>query len=295
MQNFIFDGWDAGFEAALGASLRHLNQMLKNRFGNSVTFIKSKDAENRFDENLIQGGHYFYADSSAYLPIFIEEKLLGILQINEQEKIKTKDREQLLEVIGMTVEQRLTNKISTNKITTNTQEVPTYNNVVQLRPFREVQNPVLNKFKEKNQLNFSFLIEGQDSEEIFKMALEVHERSNRVAFVGIEDFSPDTFTNPTQIHALGPTTVFIRDILALPFSIQRGLERYFESERAEGSPQFISGCTLPLSELKNDPRILNTLLPTLSAGYLRMTQPFSFYRKENLLDFFYDSLTGRLT
>src|SRR5262249_24069950 len=144
-----------------------------------------------------------------------------------------------------------------------------------------------------HELNFPFLIECNKPEDIFKMALEIHTRAARYAFLTFADLHASALADPKSIDSLGQVTIFIPELSLLTFAQQDCLLQYFEQSRSAEGPQFISGSTLPLQELKKFCKVMAPLLNHLTIGYLAMTKPFEVYKKENVLEFFYEGLLDR--
>lgn len=125
------------------------------------------------------------------------------------------------------------------------------------------------------------------------MALEIHSRSGRLAFLPATDLSPSAFESAETFKNLGPLTIFVQEVSKLTFEQQNALVAYYALARDKDCPQIIAGTTLTLAELKKSCKILPALWPQLTVGFLSMTQPFETYKRENLVEFFFDSLTGR--
>jgi hypothetical protein len=268
----------------------------------SITRLLIDSPEIAFLESSLQEGQTVSAGDLAFLPIFKNNSLAGAARISNYEKLSDKQMKLLSQTVRVIIESRLENvdrldfleNFETQAKENLDEKSSRTSNVIPLNRFKAnrfplpERNPALS-----NQLNFSFLIEGTQSEEIFKMAFEIHTRSQRYAFLPIEDLNASVFESPTQLKEMGHLTIYIENIASLSAARQQQILDFYKSERDKECPQFIVATTTPISELKKSANINQELLSRLSVGYLCMTQPFATYKKENLLDFFYDSLTGR--
>ncbi len=262
----------------------------------------------------LRKGEPVSAGDWVFFPVFVSGDLAGAARIPNRDEITHRTLSYLHSVIRMVIESRLTNSDHVEllqELEQNLREqtenkgaaagiqsavsAPTPirpDNVVRFRDYQDNPFP-LPKRPTTRPLNFSFLIESRSSEDIFKMALEIHSRSGRFAFLPFRDLSPAALDSADSFKSLGPLTVFVADITTLTFDQQRALVTFYTSARDKDGPQIVAGTLMTVSELKRTHKILPELWPYLSVGFLAMTQPFEIYKKENLLEFFYDSLTGR--
>lgn len=229
-----------------------------------------------------------------FFPVFVGNDLAGAGCISSRDSLSDKDLKYLNQVIRLVLEGSL-NHIERLDILTgfeNHMESQASNNIVQLNRFQKnlfplPENDVTSAF------NFPFLIESRSSDDIHMMAVEIHSRTNRYAMLPFEDLSPSVFTHADGLQSLGHISIFVRDVSALTYLQQEQIVKYYQSKRNKECPQIIAGSLMPLGLLKNSCKIAKELLPLLMIGYLCMSKSFEEYKRENVLDFFYDSLTGR--
>ena len=229
------------------------------------------------------------------LPVFLNDTLVGAGRISPADKFSNTQVLQLHQMIRLILEEALrgAEKIHSLEILENTTiENAQPTNVISLRKHLPNAFPLPDK-KANNSLAFPFLIEGPSPDEIFKMALEIHHHSSRYAFLSIEDIAASAFESIQSLCALGAVTIYISDLTKVPLATQSQILNYYNGERDKESPQFIAGTQTSILELSKHAGVLEGLLTVLRVGYLYMQQPFSFYKKQNILEFFYDSLTGR--
>lgn len=252
----------------------------------------------------LRKGEPVVASGSVFFPVFLDGDLAGAASIPKRDEITERTLNYLNSIIRMVLESRLTNSEHLDFLEELEHNLSEFaapvtaaapvrpNNVIRFRDYQENPFP-LPKWEVNRPLNFSFLIESRNPDDIFKMAHEIHCRSGRFMFLPFHDLSPAALETPEAFKSLGPMTVFIGDITTLTFDQQRALAKFYESSRDKDCPQLVAGTLMNVSELKRSCKVLPELWPYLSVGFLAMTQPFDVYKKENLLEFFYDSLTGR--
>ena len=127
------------------------------------------------------------------------------------------------------------------------------------------------------------LIESLLFRDIHKLALEIHDNSNSIAFLQVHDVNFD-FNN---LHRV---TLFVPDICALNADQQQKLLAFMKRRDVKEGPHIIAGTTLPYSELKLLDQLDKDFLHKLSAIYIRMTKPFEEYRRLDVLPYIFDSL-----
>ncbi|MCB0350243.1 MAG: hypothetical protein KDD38_03610 [Bdellovibrionales bacterium] len=229
-----------------------------------------------------------------FFPVFLGESLAGAGCISNRDNLTDRDLKYLNQVIRLVLEASLKHidEIHTLSDLEDHVDSRVRNNVVALRPFQKNLFP-LPENDVTSALNFPFLIESQKAEDIYKMAIEIHSRTNRYAMLPLEDINPAALAKPEDLRSLGHITIFVQDIYALSREQQTQILKYYHSPRGKECPQFITGTLSPIGTLKDNPKIVSELVPLLNIGYLCMSKSFAEYKRENVLDFFYDCLTGR--
>jgi hypothetical protein len=295
------------YESLFRPTVDRLNELVQKQYGcefvyQTVDELKEESLLSQTDalSQSLRRGESINAGDWIFIPIFLGKDLTGAARVSKSERLSRTDMGHLHQMVRMVLESKLhdvdrlemLDKLEAHLSSLSQESEPI--NLIQFRDFRPNLFPLENKFREgEKALNFPFLIESKNPEDSFKMALEIHTRTNRYAFLSLEDINPSTLESPEGIHALGSVTLFIQDITVLTFAQQQQILNYYNSLRDKDSPQFVAASQMPLSELKKSCKIQQDFLKALLVGYLCMTQPFSVYKRENLLEFFYDSLTGR--
>lgn len=294
------------YENTFLPTLERLAQLIHRRYGYECVyqpldqlsaFAARPEADWAHLELELAKGRSVSAGDWIFLPIFSDQTLAGAVRLSVHKH--DENLEPLCRTIRLVVESSLShiNRLDLLKqFETYTEEMKEReqrpNVVVPLQRFQPNPFPLPQK-KSNAAFNFPFLIESPEADEAYKMALEIHSRSGRYAILPLCDLSPSVFEDPESIKKLGPITIYIEEISALPFKTQLHLLRYYQTSRDKNCPQFVSCTTKSVSDLKRSQEVAPELLSFLMIGYLCMQQPFATYKRENILEFFYDNLTGR--
>lgn len=139
-------------------------------------------------------------------------------------------------------------------------------------------------------LKLDCLIESPSHSEIAKMARELHDHSQRMAFVEFRDLEDKFRTYPSEFSGLGMITVFVPDIFSLTRQQQFCLSQVIRQDVAH-RPLLMVGTHMPYSLLKSDEHIQQDFLQLISRAYLKLTKTVAHYKSEGLLHYFLDSLT----
>ncbi len=242
----------------------------------------------------LSGGEPVTAGDWVFFPVFAGNTLAGAGCISNRDTLTNSDIRYLNQIIKLVLEASLsrTDRLETLAGAENHIEAHADNKIIPLRSFRKNLFP-LPENDVSSAFNFPFLIESKSSDDIYMMAIEIHSRTNRYAMIPFEDLSPSVFEHPDGLKSLGHISIFVKDVSALTIEQQEQIVRYYHSPRDKECPQFIAGTRLPIGILKESRKLTKSLIPLLTIGYLCMSKSFAVYKRENVLDFFYDSLTGR--
>jgi hypothetical protein len=111
------------------------------------------------------------------------------------------------------------------------------------------------------------LIESESNTSIARMAFELHERSERWAFLSLHDLASDTLDTRENLKGLGAITLFIQDLSALTAAQQIRLAEYLSAQPTSEMPQIIAGIT------SNEKR--ENILPALLSHFTVARWPLS--------------------
>ncbi len=126
-------------------------------------------------------------------------------------------------------------------------------------------------------------IEGQDHQDIRKLALELHYFLKHKSFVNFVDIA-NNINHIEDILALQESTIYIDEIHRLSFTHKILLLDYFTEFHSEGYPLIISSSQQKYNMLINN-SLNRTLLKFLSTYHVRLTKPFSEIKKNGLTTF----------
>jgi len=289
-------------------TLDRLSKIVRRQYGCEFEFLDhtqlQTQALNEIYE-LLAKGKPAMNEAALFFPVIPNGRLVGAAQIEGHQKLAQSEIANLNQTIRMVLEAYWLNedRLETlNTIEAQLNRILTkdsaFSNIVDFRDLksaretdvdsnRAVRQPLLER------LNFPFLIEAQTEEDAFRMAFEIHDLSGRNLFVPLEDLEATTFATIESLASLGACTIYATDFEVITPELQKFLVTYYQSPRSRRTPQIVLGTTRSLTELKLDPMINKEFLSQLTTGYLYLSQPFSFYKSGDLLEFFFDSLTGR--
>lgn len=300
---------------------------MRRQYGSDFKFQTTAEIEGQDDSKSIlqnlSSGLPFIFGKLVMLPIFTDKLLVGAGSLMHNNNFSTLDIRHVHQMVRLILEDAI---MSHDKIETldgvesllrnslDEATTPQRSNVIPINRFKKNAFPLtkINPLEScgtrisetesiasvtplNTPLNFPFLIESRDPSDIFKMALEIHTHTKRFVFLSINDISPDAFVSSQSIVALGATTIFVPDVELLTPTQQTAIINYYNSAREKETPQFVVGALNPITQLVFESKLDTALLAVLRIGYLQMNQPFSFYKNQNILEFFYESLTGRLS
>lgn len=294
------------FEKVFIPTIRRLSDLIQKQYGCRFeylndTALKTDVVVEIYD--LLKSGKPAMNEGSLFFPVMPNGKLMGAAQIAGSQKLGQAEIANLNSTIRLVLESTLMNvdRLDTlnvieeqlERLVNEKAEISNIISLRELRQAREVNPAELDRWKLKERLSFPFLIEAQSEEDAFRMALEVHDVSGRNFFVPLEDLEAHTFASVENIRSLGACTIYATGFEALTLPVQKMLLDYYQSERGKRSPQIVVGTTISYPEMKTDPTIDAAFLSRLTAGYLYLSQPFNVYKSGDILEFFFDSLTGR--
>ncbi|MGZ3723589.1 MAG: hypothetical protein ACXVA9_11690, partial [Bdellovibrionales bacterium] len=163
-------------------------------------------------------------------------------------------------------------------------------NVIPMFKGRTSPKPAFAKVRDKRWvLKQDCLIESLSLSDIHKMATELHEHSQRYAFMHYADLDRETRLNFSELISLGSISLFVPNILLLSSEEQEVLRQLATTE-TDDRPLLMVGANMAYSELRTEPTIHLEFLLLLSRAYIKLTRPFSEYKDKGLIHYFLDSL-----
>ncbi len=236
--------------------------------------------------------------SRAVFPILIQQGLAGVAEILDAEHLSGQDWTTLRDLIAMVLESVFMSSRQSEVLGALERQLasPEDSNVVDYSRLKKRQREGQTEhrfdkdFSGKNTLQISFLIESNNFDDMQKMAVEIHEKSKRFAFLHFDQIDKDARNSSEKIKALGPVTLFISDIAKLSDKEIFAVVEYLKYRRGYDGPQFVSGTLRPTSELLNFGIVPSELVRLLSAAQLRMTKSFSEYVNDGIVPYLFKNL-----
>jgi hypothetical protein len=275
-------------------------------FGIKPEYLSLSDLNSIDHAHLLElvRGRSVSANGIMLMPIVINESLQGALRFPLNERSRNQELGTLVRSIIETLGQKM-GQIEQLDFHESTQENLNQkpSNVVFLKDRRtknlqakiQTDEAINSRPAKKSVMNFPFVIEALEAHDAFCMAVNIHEHSGRYAFLTIENLDAKSFSSVEEFERLGPMTIYIDDIEGLDLNLQASIARCISEKTSSSVPQIILGTDESLRILKMSPMVNQSLLRKLTVGYLHMDQPFSAYKNGDLLRFFAESLSARLT
>lgn len=116
------------------------------------------------------------------------------------------------------------------------------------------------------------LIETSPQFPLRRVALEIHQLTNRWAFISVDDLPADIFDSRDSLKQLGAITLFIPRLDLLNTHQQLRLAEYLASQPGEDSPQIISGICDSPQHLVDTNRVLAHLTNSFCHAQLQWSE-----------------------
>lgn len=250
-------------------------------------------------QTLASGRQPMRLNGKLFFPIFLKENLAGLASITESTRLNDREVGDLNDVIRLVLESTLMTSTSIEALQALEDKIRQSelgNKVVTLNQYRRLredqQKPRLLQAQDTAlQFNLPCLIEGQSHFDIHKMALEIHERSGRYAFLSATIVDPSVYKNVEAFNGLGPCTLFIPDLSEWNAERNQDLYSLLCQRPRAGSPQFITGSVVSKESLIREHGIARELIDKLSLIHLRMTESFESYVERGVMNFLFHSFT----
>lgn len=142
-------------------------------------------------------------------------------------------------------------------------------------------------------LETPFLIESRFISDITRMALEIHARTQRFAFLYWHEIDPPFRQQTQSLLKMGTCTLFVPEIRNLPKEEQSGLLNLLELSNPNHHPLVIAGTAHSYKELLENADINQDLLKKVSTAHLRMEKPYKEYAKTGLFQFVMQGLNSK--
>lgn len=288
--------------SALQEMVAKLSQLILRQHGCTVQYLEANDVSSEIKTALSTKSSVVHGEN-LYVAVLTHSTLRSVIEVKhghdlEQDAIHSIETlcQLLLETALEKVEtlekiETLEAQLELTHLHQNQSEAK----VVRMAHFRDTENTLIGSPRSEfqNEFDFPCLVEALSELDIFKMALEIHQTSARAIFVPFKDLESGIENSIEALNKLGRVTIYIPEIQDLSLDRQSALNKFLDFRIPKLSPQIIVGTTGTYGELCRSPQIDPAFLKKITIGYLQLNQPFSTYKKENLIQFFFEGLSGR--
>lgn len=290
-------------------TLERLSQLVHKQYGCGFHYLDSNEiVDARYSQihGILTAGKMARSGECVYFPILLDQQLNGAVEIAPKDLMDDQTIHRLDQTVRLVLQSSLENVHRLDKIEVLEKQMQDAtkpitataadSNIVNLaeRRLSKEQSQLPEKaLPLLETMSFPFLIEAKEEADAFKMALEIHQLSGRRIFLPIEDLSDDTFDSAENLRDLGAATLYTSKVEALSPKIQQTLVQYYAGERKKDDPQIIVASTKSYAELKSHSNLIPDFVNRLAVGYLLMRESFNYYKADDIMEFFIDSLTGR--
>ena len=283
-----------------------LFKLIKKRYKTNLLYIhwiQAKPTElSRHQKELLKAGP-IHLDKKSFFPIYLKDEMIGAAEITPTTHLTDKKVEEIYEIITLVLESTIStarNLDDLHKLEGHLHTNESDKTVVRLartKPVVEQEfiNPEI--FIPKNQKgNFDLpcIVFGNNYDENFKLALELHHLSHRYALVHIEDINIYNFDGAEELCKLGPVSLFIGEIAELSKKAQYILLNYLNHNTDGPCPQVLASTIYSKAELMKRSLICPELLDKLCTVYLKMEKDFEHYKKSGITRFYLDSMNSSI-
>jgi hypothetical protein len=230
----------------MDTSMLKLKQLLSSRYGKAFELRPLMDMSKleKTSETLVSGNDLFS-------PIMVQDQFLGTAVIPHGWELSEEKRKGIAQLVRMVLEPKLYNDFLERR--------ESNLKCVQGLHFSET-NLALFGDDRSYEIDEDFLVDtvssttalihlhGKLGPMVKKVAMQIHEFSNRWAFVPFEDVMKDLKT-ADDISNLGGMTLFVENVESLPGEMQNLLSEYLGSPRSLEEPLLLTASAIPIDEL----------------------------------------------
>ena len=271
----------------LEKTMKRLELLLQRRFGSKL--------------RVILDGHNSKAAETG-LPIQWNETKLGFIDLTNVE-LNERDRKMLDDTLDLIVPSLLKGyddiealmRLEERTLYMD-QRRPENSTVVDMQSFfrKKITSGLTRpSIDQKWTLETPFLIESRFISDVTRMALEIHARTQRFAFLYWHEIDPHYRQQTHSLLQMGACTLFVPEIKNLPKEEQTGLLNLLNIAKPSSHPLVIAGTAHSYQELLNSTEINQDFLKKVSSAYLRMEKPYKEYAKTGLFQFVMQGLNSK--
>lgn len=299
-----------GIEKAFAPIMSRLLRLIESRYKCEFQYRSFPDdlgarPDQQVVYSLLSKNSSVTLDDKLLLPVRLHGQLWGYAQFSAAKKLGAKQIHEIEDLLDLVLNSALITAATLEDLHRLENEIHLSEyppNVVRLSSFRRPQtkepvayeDPFKQVAKPRKAFSIPCFVEAQGYSDIHKLAVELHCISGRQIFVHFEDLAMDSQLTTKHLDELTDATIFIPDVTSLSYEERITLIDWLSGPRTKESPQVIAGSVIPYSELiAVDDEAQRVLLRRLAVANLKMEHPFEHYLERGVVEFFYDSLTGR--
>jgi hypothetical protein len=206
-------------------------------------------------------------------PVNVQGSFAGLAVVRGLQGARSAQLMQLAELLTHVLESSMTRsergddlRVIEERIRVLESENGTDKKVVQLRRARLQEELTVDDIPETAEpidspvTSTPLLIETKPGFPLQRIALEIHQMSQRWAFLSLESLSPTIFESREELKELGGITIFIEDLTKLSSTQQLRLAEYLSTKPGKDLPQVVAGITEANAKLRADGRLLPRLI-----------------------------------
>jgi hypothetical protein len=242
-------------------SVLRLQQLIKSRYGKGVKVLPMMQVSS---DHLLNS---FFNGSDLHIPIFVNQNYLGTAVVSDATDLSIDEKESMVETIRMVLEPSLYTKWLRRREENLTQVskadfMPADNLVL----FNDLERKYLDEDHQEENLNVRLIsnlihLHGKNDFLNKRVAYQIHELSNRWAFLPLQDLEVRTVADLVN---LGAVTLFVDTVEMLSQTKQKLILDYLASPRSSEEPLIVTSSALPLSELKASQKVDAKLLEEMT-------------------------------
>lgn len=244
-------------------------------------------------------------DGNLLLPVRLHGQLWEYARFSAADNLSAKEINEIEDLVDLVLSSALITAATLDDLSRLENEIHLSeypSNVIRLSSFRRPQRPHPARLEDYENLiprprkafSIPCLIEAQSYTDIHKMAVEIHCLSGRQIFIHWDELSLESRHDTSLLDELTDATIFIPDVTSLDNEERITLIDWLSGPRTKESPQVIAGTVIPYAEIVAiEDEAQRVLMRRISVANLKMERDFQHYLDYGVIEFFYDSLTGR--
>lgn len=261
--------------------------LLRKRFDGDFQYLPyvADHSDWKLIQSLLFQNQPVTLNGDCYFPVYLKDELIGAIQ-RKGSALGHTDRHRINDMVSLVLAESLISLMQfedLNRLESHLHSVDKTPGVLKIADFKKYKSPSVEEDQnspahKKVSYCIPTLIEASIIEETFKMSLEMHEESRRVAMINYWELPSDVREDSSALRALGAITIYLPNPHLMNSCEQDALKNSIKFGSSEHMPLWLSGTTLPYAELLKRRSFDQALLKHLSMSFLRIQKSV-----ENLL------------